>query len=145
MLESRLEFLTKGMAISCLSAMKLFIWSKCVKDFILVASPPVLVDESLAFLKELSKLFHLSLHCVPVLIDEQEFTSRLNLFISRAISLHFWQLPFPFSAALDPLQRSIKIFSSASGHGVLFLFWAVDEELSLDFEDAGELGCEGEN
>ena len=40
-------------------------------------SPPDLVDKSLAFL-ELSKLCHLSLHCLPVLNDENEFTSSLN-------------------------------------------------------------------
>ena len=105
-----------------------------------MVSLPVLVDKSLAFLKELSKLCHLSLHCVLILNDEQEFTFLLNLFRSCAISFHFWELPFPFSAALDPLQRSIKIFSSASDHGVLFLFLAIDEKLSLDSKDTGESG-----
>ena len=33
--------------------------------------------------------------------------------------VNFWELSFPFSAALDSFQRSIKIFSSASDHGVL--------------------------
>ena len=33
--------------------------------------------------------------------------------------LIFRELSFPFSAALDSFQRSIKIFSSASDHGVL--------------------------
>ena len=97
---------------------KPFIWSEWLEDLILLASPPDLVDESLTFL-ELSKLCHLSLHCVPVLNDENEFTSSLNLFSSRAISFNFWELSFPFSAALDSFQRSIKIFSSASDHGVL--------------------------
>ena len=75
-----------------------------------MVSPSVLVDESLALLKELSILYHLSLHCTPVLNDDQEFTSLLNLLKSHAISYHFWELPFPYSAALDPLQRSIKSF-----------------------------------
>ena len=52
-------------------------------------------------------------------------------------------MPFPFCASLDFLQRSIKIFSSASDHSVLFLFLAIDEELSLDCEDASESGCKG--
>ena len=75
-----------------------------------MVSPSVLVDESLALLKQLSILYHLSPHCTPVLNDDQEFTSSLNLLKSHAISYHFWELPFPFSAALDPLQRSIKSF-----------------------------------
>ena len=97
---------------------KPFIWSEWLEDFILLASPPDLVDESLTFL-ELSKLCHFSLHCLPVLNDENEFTSSLNQFSSRAISFNFWELSFPFSAALDFFQGSIKIFSSASDHGVL--------------------------
>ena len=106
-----------------------------------MVSPSVLVEESLAFVKELNKLCHLSLHRVPVLNDEQEFTSSLNLF--HTILFPFWEMPFPFSASLDFLQRSIKIFSSASDHSVLFLFLAMGEELSLDSEDASESGCEG--
>ena len=97
---------------------KPFIWSEWLEDFILLASPPDLVHESLALL-ELSKLCHLYLHCVPVLNDENEFTSSVNLFSSRVISLNFWELSFPFIASLDSFQRSIKIFSSASDHGVL--------------------------
>ena len=76
-----------------------------------------------------------------MLHHEQLFTSSLNHF--PAISFPFWEMPFSFSASLDFLQRSIKIFSSASDHSVLFLFLAIDEELSLDSEDASESGCEG--
>ena len=84
---------------------------------------------------------HLSLHRVHMLNDEKVLTSSLNHF--PAISFPFWEMPFPFSASLDFLQRSIKILSSASDHSVLFLFLAIHEELSLDSEDASESGCEG--
>ena len=83
-LDSWLEFLTKDYAISCLSARSRSFGR--IRRF--HTSPPDLVDKSLAFL-ELSKLCHLSLHCVPVLNDENEFTSSHNLFSSRAISFNF--------------------------------------------------------